>query len=805
MSLAILLLLAACQNPTSGGTPSPGAVASGAPEAQSSEQPEAFTFDVQVDQQTVEQLVNADNLATMLASSPFYAGSLGWPGVNTVEFDLLRRQKVEEMVGLGEHLVEAARRVRSQTEMMRTAYLTYLDLCRKVDPKAEKFALETVATMVTLKSRQELAETLYSSLDTTSEDRLVSSFMQYAKVNKALEFALLSLEDLNDLVVRAAVTLELTSKSRNPKLQAAAIELEQTMQKLDSLGPDIEALNAGIENLDAGLWQLRTADFYLTSAVVTQLEDELPGVKAKWQKIPPQGRLNADDLVFIGEYLSMVESTTQAMRASLSGTDRALLMEVTQAPPPTFLPVAWADGDAVLADLQRSRAALQPGADTAAVSRRAKREPQSALRTTWNGVKNGLNLTLQVGGAGLDTLSATFRSALNVPVGLYHGNSARDIVDSWKENFAQVYSNMEKGASGSSTYRTAGDYFQGAEDAAGDFAKDKVASTSLGEGTTSWIAGQVAKATVSIFTSLGKGITALADPTSTEGELAVGALEVGFAVTGGSKVLFRGTQAPAAAAGAAAATGLFGQKATAFVAKVAVEQGNSTLNKLLLQPLTGQIHAGITATTQKAILVALEKTNKAIKSKLAGLVQKGLSSWKDSAKKTFKNSLNDYVKKQFQANMKGFVDAISTALGKSAGEYIDNVIAEMLDDRLKEMVKDAVDKLEKEENPFVGSYSGSLGGGAAGTISFTVSPTNTVGGTVGGSYKGSKFSGRFSGSIGPQGELRTSLSGSVTAGTGVYPYSGSITGRLSAGGGSGSWAAGNQYGSPSGSWSASSR
>lgn len=768
-----------------------------------------FNYNYTVDETVVTEVVEGDSIDTLVAASPFYAGAQPLPGVNAAEFDRLRREKVEEIIADADAIVQAVAAVKPEVDALSKAYVDYLDICFPEEKKLRDSVNYTLRELVAIKSRQATAQAIYDSLDTISESPLVSTYMEYTKVTRAVDLGSLYLQEVNNLLAWSALSLKALENTGNPKIRAANAALDSEMARYDQMRDRLKAVGEGMEKVAAGLCQLETADYYMAQSAVSFIEEEMPIYKEKLASLKAGEGVSEEDIALFREYMDVLEDTTRAMRARLDKADKIKLVPVSASS--SVFPSAWADGKMSAMSFASSMDAIRQSGSAIPYTDQGTRSFSEAISQGWKDLKAGFQAVQHGIGVGVDTLSATTRSIMNVPVGIYYGNSVNDITDNIMQNFKEVSANFQSGTSGTGTMRTAKDYFQGAESAAQNLAEGGVASV-MGDGYTSWVVGHIAKATASLFTSMGKGITTLSDPTSSAGELAVGALEIGCALSGGSKLLFQGTKAPKLAAGLGEGAGILGQKSANYLTRLAVEGGNRNLNQMLLKPVTGQI--AVIGSTQQALLAALRKTNEQLTKRLAELARQGITGWASGAKDTLKSSLHDFVQKQFQANMKGFIDAVSTALGKSAGDYINNVVGEMADDYLKTMVQNALDSQPDHD----GSYRGSISSpGIPGTLVMEISG-QSVSGKITGSYtsksgefytaKNVPFTASIKGTLTPSGEdsasIKCSLSGSMRDKEGgTYTFKGQFSGSVRNGRASGNWNASNEWGSHSGSWNAS--
>ena len=86
------------------------------------------------------------------------------------------------------------------------------------------------------------------------------------------------------------------------------------------------------------------------------------------------------------------------------------------------------------------------------------------------------------------------------------------------------------------------------------------------------------------------------------------------------------------------------------------------------------------------MIAAANQANAALKTELKAIIEAGVKAGWTNFNQTLRSSLDEFVKKQFTANLKSVVSIV----GDRTGEFIDNVVAQWADDALKEIVDQAM-------------------------------------------------------------------------------------------------------------------
>lgn len=661
-----------------------------------------FTFDYKTSKANAGFFVDGDTLNTVRAATPFYAGRQPLPQ-KTSPYDKARAAKVREIVKEADALVAGTDGSQKRLAALRLAYLRFLTTALKEEPKLKKYAEETFSAISAAQTKQAITAAQYRSIRTKTSDPFVKSFMQYLKVSKAMELGYTQLRDVSDIGSYAAAALRMVKDHKSPKIAKAAAKLDKQMQGLDELGPDLKATAASIQKVDNGIKQLKTADYHLSLETVNFIGDKLPDLRAKARGLKPRPGLTATDIKFVKANVNFLDEVNQSLRKEVENVDKTALLDVDAPVPPPGIAVAQAAEPG--SDYQKSVAALNPPIAST---------KSGWIASGWNGIKAAVRGVKTGIGVGIDVAGITVRNVSQVGWGLYSGNKVSEIWDDMKNNTREITSNYQKGISGASTLKTAGEYVDGVETGAGEAAAGATESF-VGKGWTSWGVGLVSKTTVGMFTGLGKGIYKLARTDATTGELAEGTIDVGFAFIGGSKVLIKASQVPGLLKGMGQSGKLLAQDGAQFW-KQLVAGGE---NRHALQTIAGLI--GKSKLTQaeaaellkasaeaqiKAIAIAeLQAARAALLKQLTEAMKQGGKEALEGSVAGIKQSLDDLLHKAFTNNIKGYREVLGTVVGTTGTEFIDNLVGSWTDDFIKGMVKEAV-----ESGPEPGEVSGRWAG-----------------------------------------------------------------------------------------------
>lgn len=681
------------------------------------------------------------------------------PCANTASFDAARAAKVEEIKLAAATLRQAASTAASQLTPLRDAVLQALDTGSKSNQKVAKFGAECAKELVTRQTESAIALAQAESVTIPPSPAVSTSLMEYLQVLRSLKAAQASLDEVDRISGIAALVVNAYDKSGNAKLKEASGKLDGAMAGFDNLASSLGALATGQSSVLQSLKELRTADYYLARSALEFANNELVTAREALAKLEPSENVSADQLSLIQDTFACYEQllkTTSQLLASVPA-DSLVPVEVKA----TYTgDVAWAYKDGGYYEMAKDAAQKKTGPPAQGPGL------MDLASMTWQGIRN-------MPSAMVEMADLYWNTAKNTAHGVFvEGKSPEQAKQEQLGLWQDAEQRFKAGSQGSGVLRGARDGMEGMEDMA-EFYTSELAKKATTGYYIPEVSGKVAKAVVGMFTGLAKGLYVLADPTSSGGELAGGLFDVGASAIGGSKVIAR----PSMLQGA-------GKSFWQWLRPAGVEAAKEGLE------------TAATAATSKALVA----TNLALKDRLKALG----AAWVAQAGKTAGESLYDFAKKEFAANLSGFRQALTTIIGERGGTFIDNVVGELVDNVIQGMVVDVLGGPSYD-----GFYTGSISGGSSGKVKFTIKGTS-VNGSISGSYKGDSFSGGLSGSFDPKTrKLKAHFNGSLTSDflgkPSTWKFGGDWSGTASDASTtiSGKWNAGNSFGKASGSWSAS--
>lgn len=641
-----------------------------------------FTFDFDVTQEQVRSLIDSDDMAILLASSPFYPGR-PLPGQQTYEFDEARARKVDEIIADSDALAASALKLKPKVDELRTALLDYLTVCINNEPKAEIFVKDAGAEVLRLLTLEAVAEARYKSFVTESENDLVRSNARYMKTVRAVELASLYLQDIDTIVAFAAMGLNGLADSKNPRIEEANKKLDSAMGKFDAIKGDIEEVMAGIRKVNYGFKQLATADYYFARAAVKFMRDSIPDLQTAIANAKPNKHLEASTIALAKDYLAKFDNVSAGFQEYLDSVPQSQLIPVSVGPsvPGSAFAAGEPTNDYASATISLQAPARDPG----------EKEP-GWLATGWNGVKKFVHGTQSVLGTGIDIVGTGIKNLSRIPTGIYYGNSVKEIWDDMKKNSRQIKDNWDRNLSGAETMRTANQYLNAVDDGA-EWLAESGAEHAFGKGWISWGTGKVGRALSGLFTGLGKGITLVGNRDAQTSDYLIGGIEIASSALGGSKLIIKGSQLPGFLKGLGKGTWLSGKGTFNSISKIFANMEKAQIEALFQTAVKYGMETGGFKTRRmaaEALIVSIEQANKAVRAELANLIKEAAKAGAANFTGTLRDSLTQFVRKEFARNIGGLAQAIGTAIGKSATEVADNIIAQWAEDALKDMVDQAM-------------------------------------------------------------------------------------------------------------------
>lgn len=666
-----------------------------------------FTFDYSLNESNAGFFTDGDTINTLMAANPFYTGSQPLPSQKTSEFETVRAAKVEEIKSEADKLVQAVDKAKPRVDAIRSSYLSYMNTCKNEEKKLSKFSSESVGQIITLMTKEQFLVSEYQSFNSSNiSNPFVKSMQDYLKVTKGVELGSLYLQDANNILGYAAIAYSMLENHENPKIKEAGQKLDKEMEAQNDLKKDLTAIITSLGKIDNGFKQLETGDYYLALEATGFIESSLPDLKAKADAITPRDGLSAADIEFIKSYLAFYEKFNGSLKENLNSMDKSRLVQVAEAQKPGITSAYAAETGDNYSNAYKALATPLQSVDE---------KPSGYLASAWNGLKTVAHGAQTAIGVTIDTAGAAVANISQVGCGIYYGNKPSEIWADMKKNSQQIINNYNNSVSGASTLRQAGNYLEGTEDAAKEAVGGAVESQ-IGKGWTSWAVGGITKATVGMFTGLGKGIYKLANRDSSTIDIVTGTMDVGMSFVGGSKVIIKGSQIPGFTKGLTQEALLLGQRGLNFIKTSAILSDKELLKKetmeLIKRGMTQEqilqvISNNAEIMAKDAALKVFQETNQALMQKMKDIFKEGGKVALENATQGAKESLEDLVKKSFEMNIKGIIEALGTTVGKSTKDYVDNLIGSWVDDYIKNTVAEVL-RTVPEIKELAGSWTGAF-------------------------------------------------------------------------------------------------
>lgn len=617
---------------------------------------------------------DADTADSLLLSGQFYWGHAALPGGMGGEYDNARQAHINNLMVEATTLGEDIGPVIPKVEAVTNSLMKLMDAIRP-HPKAPTEFMEAALKDILADrlKREASMEQYLTAILSPSRSPLARAQLDEVGFTAIVVMTCALMAELEHATA-AGIILAEAAKAEGGELASAAAEMEAALAQVDQMKPQMQELADSLSLLDGGMNQLRVADLHYAKAALEYVGDKAPDLIAKADQLQPRGPVQAEEIEAAQKWLK----ATAEFSAEL---EKAVDQEIAAAPP--IKSAYQYPPGAAYADMQESMDnAMVAIGNTLANGRDMVYGGLSAARTAVNAARKGTAYTLDVLGTGAAMWS-------QAGINLYEGHTNDDLYQDLQAHLRdldQRWSQQEppKDNTWRDARRLTNQFEQGAENLVGKSTAWAVG----GEGWTSWGAGKIGRAVVGIFTGLGKGVAALADPSSSNGELAEGGLEILFASTGGGKIIFRTSHLKPVASGVAA------------TAKEGVEAAALAAEKARMQALMAQVESsiaenGIARLEQNLIhhralqegLEAVAAARRELGERLAQRMADAASGLAQSAKSTAQQTTEDLFRTQFERSLGGVGNALLTGLGNTGVEGAESVVSEIIEDMVKDEVR----------------------------------------------------------------------------------------------------------------------
>ncbi len=677
-----------------------------------------FSFDYESNEQTESFFLENDEFYTLFFGTPFYGGKEIAPIPQAIDFQKARIEKVEEIIGLSEKIVENADSMRERLDSVTEDLFSYLEIIADSDSELVEFDNVITSEIGLILARRELAEVHYLTLsDLQIDEPIIESFFDYTRVITTIDIAGSYIELLDSLGLYAGYCIALFEDHDIDKIRQAGVELDKNMLILDEMMDEVDILIESVESISYGIMQLAAADHHMAIASLDFIQGAIPELKELVEGLSPGDVLGLEDIEFISEYLDYYEDFALSLSEKLSDYEVEEIIATDMSNPG----VAYAGGtDSYSQAMTSLEAPAKPEVQPGLLGRgwNALRNGGSAIASGVGSAVTTVGQTMRTG-AGLlvETADATAFGVSRVATGIYYGNSSREIAGECFERLDTAVNRMIDYEMGADVYRTAGQYLDTAGDYVGEVAASVPGGIAAGLAIVSgeltgydsrltraidtsmewstWAARGLARTTAGFFTGLGSGIYQVANPESSTGDLINGTVRIGLSVIGGSKTMGTASEA----LGLAGRQGLtIARKGLGFISRALPARASSLLS-----------HVGSSATSTAA--AALNKVAPGLSSKLSRLITEG-------ARKPFMQTAREYGQhiigeagnslsglfRHSYKGLPGLKEAIFDSVGRSLPEYSNNLAASWVDDFVRDRLSEGLEWMVTSDDSIEGHW-----------------------------------------------------------------------------------------------------
>ncbi|MEF2175545.1 MAG: hypothetical protein V3575_03670 [Candidatus Absconditabacteria bacterium] len=634
---------------------------------------EILKYDYPTDSENaIAYFLNGDEFDTYVIGGPYYMGNNQLEGAGLDEYEKLREMKIEEAIKLTQETFDINKKLTIELDKYKENLAYIWGTLIKEDSEAKNEENLMAEFLVEYKIKEEGLVLYYESLDSESEIPAIKANIEYCKTVATVQLANIVIEDINYIMSYASVIVDKYENSNNENIKKAIKEFDNEMNELQTSLDLTRKLQINVDAIDIALKQLEAAEYFIGMASISSIETKIPEIKSLIDNLTPNNQITQEDINFYKEYLQFFQNYVDGYKSTIGVLSPPELPDTAYVPTP-FFQEAEAGVESYWDSAMNS---LKNGAKT--VIKGGATIVDKGL--TRSGVKDKYQKAKKTLGIGIGSLNAVSKSGFDMYFGRSNGLERKEIGKSIMENFKKFDDSVKKGNAGAEVYKTAGDYLAGIDEAGEALAEGAIEKV-IGKGYTSKLAGVIGKSAGNLFTGFGQGIYKVANPDSSEGEIAEGILDIGLSVVGGSKTLAKGSQV---LKGAGATTKQLGKNGIEYIGK---------LSKPGMKDL-------ISNSLKKTISDGLEMNMKKLTSKLTdGFTNAMTAGWKQlgtKIPKTMNTSYKDFVKKTFKNTLGDYVKAVKGVIGSNPLDFIDNVVGNEADNFIKGLVKEAINETINE-------------------------------------------------------------------------------------------------------------
>lgn len=672
--------------------------------------------------------VDGDTIETVLASNPFYSTMQPLTIPAAIEFEQDRRAVVEGIIAEADALAVAVGEFQPGMAKLRGTYASYLNECAEADESTRDFAITALAELGTNVTQIIVATAVYESIEATEGmDALSSSLIEYSKVAASINLGALALQDLEEVLGSAAITLEVMKSVDNANIDAAGQQFDSDMATADALVEQSSAIANHMTTIDYGLRQLATADYYFGLEAVGFMAEEIEKLDELIANAEANDNVTEADLVFLADQIDIYRDWNDWLYESLESLDTSGSIEVSDDAAHTTSPFALGVESAYGSYAPQED--YSPGSafgKAGSVIGSGLKTVGDGLKWTWGGIRDVFGKAKTVVGVGVDGAGVIAQTLASVPLGvsnrIIYGAPLSDINDNMVESMQSAIENYDNNISGAGTFQQGTDYLDGMENGAQDLGEglgNTLGDNVVGKGA-GWVLGTGAKVTVGLFTDLGKGIYLVLNKKSSDGDVAFGFVQIGLSVVGGSKVVVKGSQIPGLLKGVGGNLKNAGQAIKVFLGELSEKGVMKGLKAETAKILEKGVARGFLNAdealrlvansklmkTQQVVAAAMKETRGVWIQKIKDAIAKGGAAELVHVKAEIAKSLQGLFKKSGGKGLEKVLGAAKAGLGDTWTEWFDNVFGGWVEGQVKELIQDALEG-PPEPAELNGSWNGS--------------------------------------------------------------------------------------------------
>jgi|GEM_PF-4971080 len=787
---AMLLLLAGCQSPAAPGQDN-GMSAPSTTGAETAKAPAApFNMDYDTEQ-NLDFFTKPESIELLASGGPYYISPSTLPMPAFEEYNKLKQAKIAEAMDITEALISRANTLEAKIRQYESSLFAMLGVAVGTDKIFGDLTTGNVAERASYASKEQITMAYIKSLPANAEDPYATAGADYHKSMLALDLGTTLLDDYTSLLLNAGQVYELLQSSENADIKSALADFDKEMEAVSGAKADVEGILSKSAELDTALRQLSTAEYYMAQTSIEYLKIEIPKAKTALETINASEDFTEEDIAFAKQYVAIYEEFVKVLEEKLGKLDDKdqMLLASTAIYPPK----AHAD---FYSAYESTKSALSTGVSIVG----------SGIATTvdygWAATKATVHGAQVVAGSVVEGAGTITKSTFDFYSGVYYGNSMLEIKERQDNNYANWWDKSKNGTAGAATLKLGGEILSKSEEIVGDIVTAPI-NAIWGEGYVSWAVGGVAKMGAGVFTSLGKGIFALASPQSSGEELFWGAFDVATSLIGGSSSVVKASQVTEG--GAKAAKNFLDQGAT-YLAKIMGKSKAAKLADRMEEINTLLKQSGLKEDVKAALKKELKQTKYEVNrlknvanaldesaSTLKKEISDGVNNFKQNSRDLVKKNLNDQAEnisktfnEEIESSVSGYVKKFLDPI-KSPADIFDNYIHGELDKFLAGAGKDFISQtlIPWLMGNYDGVYSGTWKTQAGSfPVSVTVSESIITGkGTINLSAGGLKMTSNISisGTVDAKGGIKGTMSqtGQISgAASGSGGGSGSIGGKI---------------------------